>query len=86
MLARHVKYREKNMSDIHYENRQLSLWDEYKTLKGTLTFDAFLERHYKVNAYIVNLMKKEGGALPDYIDRSESAKRFAQMDLIQVGD
>ena len=73
------------MSDIHYENRQLSLWDEYKTLKGTLTFDAFLERHYKVNAYIVNLMKKEG-VLPDYIDRSESAKRFAEMDLIQAGD
>ena len=86
MLSRHVNYREKNMSDIHYENRQLALWAEYKTLKGTLTFDAFLERHYKVNAYIVNLMKKEGGAVPDYIDRSESAKRFAEMDLIQAGD
>ena len=73
------------MSDIHYETRQLSLWEEYKTLKGTLTFDAFLERHYKVNAYVVNLMKKEG-VLPDYIDRSESAKRFAEMDLIQAGD
>jgi hypothetical protein len=85
MLSRHVRYREKNMSDIHYETRQLSLWEEYKTLKGTLTFDAFLERHYKVNAYVVNLMKKEG-VLPDYIDRSESAKRFAEMDLIQAGD
>ena len=85
MLARHVKYREKNMSDIHYENRQLSLWDEYKTLKGTLTFDAFLERHVKVNAYVVNLMR-EHGTLPNSIDRSESAKRFAEMDLIQVGD
>ena len=73
------------MSEHIYEARQLSLWDEYKTLKGTLSFDAFLERHYKVNAYIVNLMKKEG-VLPDFIDRSESAKRFAEMDLIQVGD
>ena len=73
------------MSDIHYETRQLSLWDEYKTLKGTLTFDAFLERHVKVNAYVVSLMRKEG-VLPDYIDRSESAKRFAEMDLVQMGD
>ena len=73
------------MSDYIYENRQLSLWDEYKTLKGTLTFDAFLERHYKVNAYVVNLMR-EHGRLPDSVDRSESAKRFAEMDLIQAGD
>jgi len=73
------------MSDIHYENRQLALWAEYKALKGTLTFDAFLERHVKVNAYVVNLMR-EHGTLPDYVDRSESAKRFAEMDLIQVGD
>ena len=73
------------MSDIHYENRQLSLWDEYKTLKGTLTMDAFMERHFKVNAYVVNLMKKHG-KLPDSIDRSESAKRFAEMDLVQMGD
>ena len=73
------------MSDIHYENRQLSLWDEYKTLKGTLTMDAFMERHYKVNAYVVNLMKKHG-KLPDSVDRSESAKRFAEMDLVQMGD
>jgi hypothetical protein len=85
MLSRHVRYREKNMSDIHYENRQLALWAEYKALKGTLTFDAFLERHVKVNAYVVNLMR-EHGTLPDYVDRSESAKRFAEMDLIQVGD
>ena len=73
------------MSDYIYENRQLSLWDEYKTLKGTLSMDAFMERHYKVNAYIVNLMKKEG-PLPDSIDRSESAKRFAEMDLVLMGD
>ena len=84
MLARHVKYREKNMSDIHYENRQLSLWDEYKTLKGTQTFDAFLERHVKVNAYVVNLMR-EHGKLPDSIDYSISSK-YARMDLIQAGD
>ena len=73
------------MSEHIYENRQPSLWDIYKDLKGTLTFDAFLERHYKVNAYVVNLMR-EHGTLPDYIDRSESAKRFAEMDLVQVGD
>ena len=73
------------MSDYIYENRQLSLWDEYKTLKGTLTMDAFMERHYKVNAYVVNLMKKHG-KLPDTVDRSESAKRFAEMDLVQMGD
>ena len=73
------------MSDYIYENRQLSLWDEYKDLKGTLSIDAFMERHFKVNAYIVNLMKKSG-PLPDYIDRSESAKRFAEMDLVQMGD
>ena len=47
--------------------------------------DVFMERHVRVNAYIVNLMRKEG-VLPDYIDRSESAKRFAEMDLIQLGD
>ncbi len=73
------------MSDYIYENRQLSLWDEYVELNGTLSQDAFMERHYKVNAYIVNLMKKHG-KLPDYIDRSESAKRFAEMDLVQMGD
>ena len=73
------------MSDYIYENRQLSLWDEYKTLKGTLTMDAFMERLYKVNAYVVNLMKKLG-KLPDSVDRSESAKRFAEMDLVQMGD
>jgi hypothetical protein len=31
--------------------------------------DAFMERHYKVNAYIINLMRKNG-ALPDAIDRA----------------
>ena len=73
------------MSDYIYENRQLSLWDEYVELNGTLSQDAFMERHYKVNAYVVNLMKKHG-KLPDSIDRSESAKRFAEMDLVQMGD
>ena len=73
------------MSDIHYENRQLSLWDVYVELNGTLSMHAFMERHVRVNAYIVNLMRKEG-VLPDYIDRSESAKRFAEMDLIQMGE
>ncbi len=73
------------MSDIHYENRQLALWAEYDDLNGRVSFEAFMERHVNVNAYIVNLMKKEG-PLPDYIDRSESAKRFAEMDLVQMGD
>ena len=73
------------MSDIHYENRQLSLWDEYDQLNGRISFDAFMERHVRVNAYIVSLMRKEG-VLPDYIDRSESAKRFAEVDLVQMGD
>ena len=73
------------MSDYIYENRQLSLWDEYKDLKGTLSHDAFMERHPRVNAYIVNLLKKFGTVSAE-IDRSESAKRFAEMDLVQMGD
>jgi hypothetical protein len=73
------------MSDYIYENRQLALWAEYDDLKGRVSFEAFMERHYKVNAYVVNLMKKHG-KLPDFIDRSESAKRFAEMDLVQMGD
>ena len=31
------------MSDIHYENRQLALWAEYKDLNGHVSFDAFME-------------------------------------------
>ena len=73
------------MSEHLYENRQIALWHEYTELNGRVTLDAFMERHVRVNAYIVNLMRKEG-VLPDYIDRSESAKRFAEMDLIQLGD
>ena len=73
------------MSDYIYENRQLSLWDEYRDLNGRVSFDAFMERHFKVNAYIVNLLKKFGTVSAE-IDRSESAKRFAEMDLIQMGD
>ena len=73
------------MSDIHYETRQLSLWDEYDQLNGRVSFDAFMERHVRVNAYIVNLMKSHG-RLPAEMDRSESAKRFAEMDLVQMGD
>jgi hypothetical protein len=73
------------MSDIHYENRQLSLWDEYDQLNGRVSFDAFMERHVRVNAYIVNLMRTQG-RLPAEMDRSESAKRFAEMDLVQMGD
>ena len=73
------------MSDYIYENRQLSLWDEYRDLNGRVSFDAFMERHVRVNAYIVNLMKSHG-RLPAEMDRSESAKRFAEMDLVQMGD
>ena len=73
------------MSDYIYENRQLSLWDEYDQLNGRISFEAFMERHVNVNAYIVNLMRTQG-RLPAEIDRSESAKRFAEMDLIQAGD
>ena len=49
------------MSDHHYETRQLALWAEYKDLNGHLSHDAFMERHPRVNAYIVNLMKKFDG-------------------------
>ena len=73
------------MSDYIYENRQLSLWDEYDQLNGRISFEAFMERHVNVNAYIVNLMRTQG-RLPAEIDRSESAKRFAEMDLIQDGE
>ena len=73
------------MSEHLYENRQIALWHEYKALKGTLSMDAFMERHVRVNAYIVNLMRTQG-RLPAEMDRSESAKRFAEMDLVQMGD
>ena len=73
------------MSDYIYENRQLALWAEYEALNGRVSFDAFMERHVNVNAYIVNLMR-DHGRLPADVDRSESAKRFAEMDLVQVGD
>ena len=56
------------MSDHHYEARQLALWAEYKDLKGHLSYDAFMERHPRVNAYIVNLMKKFDGV--SKIDRA----------------
>ncbi len=73
------------MSDHIYENRQLALWHEYEALNGRVSFDAFMERHPRVNAWIVNLMR-DHGRLPADVDRSESAKRFAEMDLIQAGD
>ncbi len=73
------------MSDYIYENRQLALWAEYDDLKGRVSFEAFMERHVNVNAYIVNLLKKFGTVSAE-IDRSESAKRFAEMDLVQMGD
>ena len=73
------------MSDHIYEARQLALWAEYRDLNGRVSFDAFMERHPRVNAYVVNLLKKFGTVSAE-IDRSESAKRFAEMDLIQMGD
>ena len=73
------------MSDHHYEDRQLALWAEYDDLKGRVSFEAFMERHVNVNAYIVNLMRDHGRLSAD-VDRSESAKRFAEMDLVQLGD
>ena len=73
------------MSDYIYENRQLALWAEYDQLNGRVNFEAFMERHVNVNAYIVNLMRDHGRLSAD-VDRSESAKRFAEMDLVQLGD
>ena len=73
------------MSEHLYENRQLALWHEYEALNGRVSFDAFMERHVNVNAYVVNLMR-DHGRLPAHIDRSESAKKFDEMDLVQVGD
>jgi len=49
------------MSDHIYEAKQIALYHEYKDLNGHLSHDAFMERHFKVNAYIVNLMKKFSG-------------------------
>ena len=76
------------MSDHIYETRQLALWHEYEALKGRVSFDAFMERHPRTNAYVVNLLKKFGTVSDEliFVDRSESAKRFAEMDLIQAGD
>ena len=48
------------MSEHIYENQQLALWHEYDQLNGRVTFDAFMERHVNVNAWIVNLMRKHG--------------------------
>ena len=73
------------MSDYIYENRQLALWAEYDQLNGRISFEAFMERHVNVNAYIVNLMRDHGRLSAD-VDRSESAKIFAEMDLVQLGD
>ena len=73
------------MSDYIYENRQLALWAEYDQLNGRISFEAFMERLVNVNAYIVNLMRDHGRLSAD-VDRSESAKRFAEMDLVQLGD
>ena len=57
------------MSDHIYENRQNELWYEYNELNGRVSFDAFMERHINVNAWIVNLMR-ENGRLSSEIDRA----------------
>tara|TARA_Y100000310_G_C20149635_1_gene564092 strand:- start:137 stop:316 length:180 start_codon:yes stop_codon:yes gene_type:complete len=57
------------MSDHIYENRQNELWYEYNELNGRVSFDAFMERHVNVNAWIVNLMR-ENGRLSSEIDRA----------------
>ena len=49
------------MSDHIYEAKNIALYHEYKDLNGWLSHDAFMERHPKVNAYIINLMKKFSG-------------------------
>ena len=73
------------MSEHLYEAKNIALYHEYKDLNGHLSHDAFMERHPRVNAYVVNLMR-DHGRLPPHVDRSESAKRFDEMDLVQVGD
>jgi len=57
------------MSDHIYETRQNELWHEYNELNGRVSFDAFMERHVNVNAWIVNLMR-ENGRLSSEIDRA----------------
>ena len=49
------------MSDHVYEAKNIALYHEYKDLNGHLSHDAFMERHPRVNAYIVKLMKKFDG-------------------------
>ena len=56
------------MSDHVYEAKNIALYHEYKDLNGHLSHDAFMERHPKVNAYIVNLMRKFDGV--SKIDRA----------------
>ena len=51
------------MSDHVYEAKNIALYHEYKDLNGHLSHDAFMERHPRVNAYIVNLMKNHTGKL-----------------------
>ena len=50
------------MSDHVYEEKNIALYHEYKDLNGHLSHDAFMERHPRVNAYIVSLMKKFDGS------------------------
>ena len=69
------------MSDHVYEEKNIALYHEYKDLNGHLSHDAFMERHPRVNAYIVNLMKKFDGV--SEIDR---AARFGANSPLSQDD
>ena len=52
---------------------QTELWNEYAyELNGSLSEDAFYERHINVNMWIINLMKEHGADIEkSIIERSE---------------
>ena len=56
MLPRHVRYREKNMSEYIYEQRNFNAWNEYVALNGRVDFETFMARHVRVNEWIVGQM------------------------------
>ena len=66
------------MSDHIYEAKNIALYHEYKDLNGHLSHDAFMERHPRVNAYIVKLMKKFDGE--SEIDRAAWTQRTPPAD------
>ena len=62
MLARHVKYRGKHMSEHIYEQRQMDAWHAYIAKGGKINFETFYARHVRVNEWIVNQMKESWSA------------------------